>query len=132
MMRVNNYKHDIMNGEEGIVQSVGRDSVVVSFVQNVCVFFKNRRGNDSLCVDDLTVSFCRSIHSAQGSEYPHCIGFFPPTMNYKFQNCKMMYTAITRAQRSFTLIGDLASVRNSCNYAPSEKGEGIVDFYSTF
>ena len=104
-MRVNNYDHDVMNGEEGIILSVHLDKIIVDF--GICVnpskdsdkkegesriveipfvaskttYMKEDREDDDgktqLTVDSIILSWAITGHGSQGSEYIYVIFVLP-------------------------------------------------------
>jgi exodeoxyribonuclease V alpha subunit len=55
-------------------------------------------------LDELTLSYCVSIHKSQGSEYPAVV--VPvTTQHYVMLQRNLLYTAVTRARRTVVLIG---------------------------
>ena len=126
-LRANRYDISLMNGSEGTIVSVSEDSVGVQFLNGRTHAFqlrrtkttKKRTGLDpeadftrELTTASLRLSFCLTIHRAQGSEFDFCILYIPPAP--KLENIpkiqlhrKLVYTAITRAKRSLWCIGDV-------------------------
>ncbi len=55
-------------------------------------------------LDELTLSYCVSIHKSQGSEYPAVV--IPvTTQHYIMLQRNLIYTGVTRAKRAVVLVG---------------------------
>lgn len=98
---VNDPDNNIYNGDIGYVSEVNSGSkdklLVVNFYGNA-VFYKR----DDLI--NLKHAYAITIHKAQGSEFDHVI--MPITMNYgRMLYNKLLYTGISRAKKSLTLLG---------------------------
>jgi hypothetical protein len=132
---MNNNKSDIrvMNGDEGIVEKVESDGITVNFF-NVShkFFYKNREftysqeaevGKESkeednfsnLSTEDLTRSYCITVHKAQGSERGYVFVYIPKKIDdsgrvQRFLNINILYTAITRCKKEVYLVGDSETI----------------------
>ena len=51
-----------------------------------------------------------TIHKSQGSEFPHVVVSLPPATS-RILTRELLYTAVTRARRSVTVIGSEAAIR---------------------
>lgn len=71
-------------------------------------------GVDMLHVALLKPAFAITVHKSQGSEYKHVIVCLPRNVRGDFLNRAMFYTAVTRAQKSVTVItpGTFKSLQN--------------------
>lgn len=94
-----------MNGEQGIVKEETSQFITVNFKGEEYEFL-NRRKKDKLCSADLVISYCRTIHKAQGDESPVIIVYIPKTNNFNFCNKSLIYTALTRYKNLVVLVGD--------------------------
>jgi exodeoxyribonuclease V alpha subunit len=121
MMNTNNYKINVMNGEQGKVIGIQDEGVKVEFDDKVQHLFKFSSGlkeedlgdidetskNDELYVDYLSHSAALSVHRVQGSEYEYVILYIPEDKSFSnFLNINLLYTAITRTKRSIWIIGN--------------------------
>lgn len=61
---------------------------------------------------DVETAYALTVHKAQGSEFDHVALLLPPAAN-AVATRELLYTAITRARRSFTLIGTAAVTATS-------------------
>jgi exodeoxyribonuclease V alpha subunit len=122
MMNANNYKINVMNGEQGKVVGIQDEGIKVEFDDGVQHLFKFSSGlkldeelgdvdetskTDELFVDYLSHSFCITTHRSQGSEYEYVILYIPEDKTFSnFLNINLFYTAITRTKRSIWVIGN--------------------------
>ena len=95
IMTRTDYKAGYMNGETGTVASVLTDGVSVAFDGKVRTIHN---------VEDMAMAHAVTIHKSQGSEYDNII-ICVPKESTKFFTKQMLYTAITRAKKSVTLVG---------------------------
>ena len=63
-------------------------------------------------LDNLSLSYCITIHKSQGSEYKYLIVFLN-NEHWIMQQRNLLYTAITRAKNMVILISDVASIGRS-------------------
>ncbi len=98
---VNDTDNNIYNGDIGYVVETNPGSkdkvLVVNFYGNA-VFYKRED------LVNLKHAYAITIHKSQGSEFDHVI--MPVTMNYgRMLYNKLLYTGISRAKKSLTLLG---------------------------
>jgi len=102
IQNINNYHLGVMNGEVGIVKSLGRADD--GYLHNVNFGGLELQYDDDI-IQQLDLAYAITIHKSQGSEYPVIIipiskqNMYRATMN-------SIYTAITRAKKKVILIGD--------------------------
>ncbi len=99
---INDPDNNIYNGDIGYIMETNAGSkdklLVVNFYGNA-VFYKR---DD--CIN-LKHAYAITIHKSQGSEFDHVI--MPITMNYgRMLYNKLLYTGISRAKKSLTLLGN--------------------------
>jgi exodeoxyribonuclease V alpha subunit len=106
MMTRNDYDRGIMNGDQGVVMPAtidGRGTPVAVFPRD--------GGLTALPVATLhgavAVSFATTVHKAQGSELDHA-ALLLPDADLPLLSRELVYTAITRARRSMTIVGPRA------------------------
>jgi len=106
MMQKNDKVHGILNGDQGLVLRVsdrGRLTPMVVFPRDEGFL---ALGLDSLR-PDLRLSFAMTVHKAQGSEYDR-IALVLPDADIPINAREILYTALTRARTSVTILGTRA------------------------
>jgi len=73
-------------------------------------------------------AFALTIHKSQGSEYDHVIVMLPPTGSPLLTR-ELLYTAVTRAKRSVTLIGSAAALETAVTTV-TERASGLREALS--
>ncbi|MEA4884432.1 MAG: ATP-dependent RecD-like DNA helicase, partial [Clostridia bacterium] len=99
----NNYERRVWNGDMGRIARIDPEEgeVVVRFPEADGDRDVTYRQED---LDELTLSYCVSIHKSQGSEYPAVV--IPlSTQHYVMLQRNLVYTAVTRAKRMVVLVG---------------------------
>lgn len=104
---INRGEDEVYNGDIGIISRIydksetesKSDEIIVSYDNNKEILYSRRE------FDQLTLAYCTSIHKAQGSEYPLVI--LPIVTRYSRMLQKdILYTAVTRAKKSLTMLGN--------------------------
>ena len=91
----------IFNGDMGIIREISdfAEQMVVEFDEGRTVEYPYK------LLDELELAYAITIHKSQGSEYPAVV--IPllsgPSM---LMNRNLLYTAVTRARRCVTLVGN--------------------------
>jgi len=67
--------------------------------------------------ENISLSYCMSVHKAQGSEFPRIIIPIPSTRSMIIDRC-WLYTAVTRAKNSVVLVGDVERMKQVVRDAP--------------
>ena len=91
----------VFNGDTGILREINTfaETVTVEFDERKFVEYSFKQ------LDELELAYAITIHKAQGSEYPAVI--IPLLGGPKMlMNRNLLYTAVTRARRCVTLVGD--------------------------
>ena len=91
----------VFNGDTGIIKEIN------TFAETVTVEFDERRFVEYSFkqLEELELAYAITIHKAQGSEYPAVI--IPLLAGPKMlMNRNLLYTAVTRARKCVTLVGD--------------------------
>lgn len=128
MMIRNDNTRKIMNGDEGVVTEVNEKYIDVEF-ETVVRYFYDLKDDDSedefmtLLVDMLKHSYAQTIHKSQGSEYDVVLLYIDSsiTETTKFLNKPLIYTAITRAKKSFFYIGNQQLLDMSSKNIPGKR-----------
>lgn len=91
----------IFNGDTGIIQEINyfAETMKISFDEGKIVDYPFK------LLEELELAYAITIHKSQGSEYPAVVipMFKGPTM---LMNRNLIYTAVTRAKKCVTLVGD--------------------------
>ena len=91
----------VFNGDTGIVEEINyfAETMTVSFDEGKMVEYPFK------LLDELELAYAITIHKSQGSEYPAVIIplFQGPRM---LLNRNLIYTAVTRAKKCVTIVGD--------------------------
>jgi exodeoxyribonuclease V alpha subunit len=95
----------VMNGEIGSVAEVGEGSLKVRFEDAVVDYSK-------AAAKSLRLAYALTCHKMQGSETPHEIVLVHST-HTRMLTRGWLYTAITRARESVTLIGDRKGIERA-------------------
>ena len=99
----NNYNKDIMNGSIGVIKSIQDiDHMVVTFDDRDVELQEDE-------IDNLKLAYATTVHAYQGDQIKLCL--FICHKSHCFQhNRNLLYTAVTRAQQSVAIIGDLWAI----------------------
>ena len=91
----------IFNGDTGIIQEINSfaETMTISFDEGKIVEYPFK------LLEELELAYAITIHKSQGSEYPAVVipMFQGPRM---LMNRNLLYTAVTRAKKCVTLVGD--------------------------
>ena len=91
----------VFNGDTGIIREIN------SFAEMMTVEFDEKRFVEYSFkqLDELELAYAITIHKAQGSEYPAVV--IPLLQGPRMlMNRNLLYTAVTRARKCVTLVGD--------------------------
>ena len=91
----------VFNGDVGIIKDINdwAKTVTVEFEEGRCVDYPFAN------LDELELAYAITIHKSQGSEYPAVV--MPVIAGPRMlMNRNILYTAITRAKKCVTLVGD--------------------------
>ena len=108
----NDPDNNVFNGDIGYIIDVKNSEITIDFDSNIVKY-------STKDLSSIKHGYAISIHKAQGSEFK--IVFMPITMSYKAMLYKkLIYTGVTRAKYSLTLIGSkdafLYAVENTNAY----------------
>ncbi len=112
---VNDLEHNVFNGDIGYIERIVANKVTINFDGNKVTYEKKD-------LKQIKHAYAITIHKSQGSEFDHVI--FPICHNYyKMLYNKLVYTGVSRAKKTLTIVGEPQSfamaVRN--NYANNRK-----------
>lgn len=127
----NDPENNVFNGDIGVIVGITKanqseikiDEIIVDFDSNEVSYLRSNWNK-------ITLAYCCSIHKAQGSEYD--IVILPMVSSYgRMLKKDLLYTAITRASQSLSLVGEpeafirsLQSEQNLRNTSLRERLEG--------
>lgn len=105
------YKERIYNGMIGIIIAVEKEDEVLH------VFYPADKTIVEYSFDEardfLRLGYALTIHKVQGSEFKHVV--LPMTFSHFIMlNSKLLYTAVTRARESITIVGEDYAFRAAC------------------
>jgi len=91
----------VFNGDTGIIEEINffAETMTISFDEGKLVDYPFR------LLEELELAYAITIHKSQGSEYPAVVipMFQGPRM---LMNRNLLYTAVTRAKKCVTIVGD--------------------------
>ena len=91
----------VFNGDMGIIEEINTfaETMTISFDEGKRVEYPFKQ------LDELELAYAITIHKSQGSEYPAVVMpmFQGPRM---LMNRNLLYTAVTRAKKCVTIVGD--------------------------
>ena len=64
--------------------------------------------------DVFELAYASTVHKAQGSEYDHVLMFLPTRMGHPLLNRQILYTGITRAKKTVTIIATPETFKAAC------------------
>ena len=115
----NNYNLELFNGELGILRYQNK-AQRENFIEEGDQLLFEKQGKirklPALLLPQIDLAFCLSIHKAQGSEFDHIAIFLNKEGADNALDRKAVYTAITRAKKRISILGNretlLSCVRN--------------------
>jgi len=103
----NNYDLDVFNGETGIVESISKRELAVRYPDRGAPVIYDREAARALCL-----AYALTIHKSQGSEWSDVAVVVHSAHTFMLTR-QLLYTAITRAKRSITIIGNDRGIANA-------------------
>ena len=108
MVQRNDYRRDLYNGDQGLVLMVQRGDT-----NQPEVFFPRGEGYASFPLavmrEELTLCYAMTVHRSQGSEFEQ-IALVLPEVEGEFLTRGILYTALTRAKRVVTILGEVKTL----------------------
>lgn len=101
----NNYDLGVFNGEVGVVESVGNETLSVSFPDRSMPVVYTKP--DAF---DLKLAYALTIHKSQGSEWPWAIVVAHSTHHFMLTK-RLLYTAITRGKQGVVIVGNEKGIK---------------------
>ncbi len=124
---INALEENVFNGDIGYIERITGNTVVIDFEGNKVEYQKKD-------LKQIKHAYAITIHKSQGSEFEHVI--MPVCKSYyKMLYNKLIYTGVSRAKKSLTIIGDanafMGAVKNNYSmYRKTSLKERIIDVYS--
>ncbi len=113
----------VFNGDMGIVKEINAfsETLSVEFEEGKIVEYPFKQ------LDELELAYAITVHKAQGSEYPAVV--IPllggPRM---LMNRNLLYTAVTRAKKCVTIVGDdTAFYEMAANVSEQKRYSGLKE-----
>ncbi|EOS43297.1 RecD/TraA family helicase [Lachnospiraceae bacterium A2] len=113
----------IFNGDTGIIKSISayQEIMAVEFDEGRTVEYSFKQ------LDELELAYAITIHKSQGSEYPAVV--IPLLTGPRMlMNRNLLYTAVTRAKKCVTLVGNDATFQGMiANVSEQKRYTGLKD-----
>lgn len=112
---VNDLDNNVFNGDIGFIESIAGNKIIINFDGNKVEY-------DKKDLKQIKHAYAISIHKSQGSEFTHVI--LPISKSYyKMLYNKLIYTGVSRAKKSLTLVGDPVAFQRAVgnNYSSGRK-----------
>lgn len=124
---VNDLDNNVFNGDIGFIERINGNKVIIDYEGN-------RVEYDKKDLKQIKHAYAITIHKSQGSEFEHVI--MPiSTSYYKMLYNKLIYTGVSRAKKSLTIVGDVKSFVSAVgnNYSSNRKTslkDALMDVYN--
>ena len=111
MLNRNQSSFKLYNGDTGILFTNGNGEKFILFKTNRgFVFYPEYQFAPNV----LETAFAITIHKAQGSEYDNVLMFIPTRPEHPLLNRQILYTGITRAKHSVTIVATPETFKAAC------------------
>lgn len=112
----------VFNGDSGIIKEVNlfAEVMTVEFDEGRLVEYSFAN------IDELELAYAITIHKSQGSEYPAVVMPILTGPNMLF-NRNLLYTAVTRAKKCVTIVGNQDMVQYMINNVSEQKRYSSLD-----
>ena len=125
---VNDLDNNVFNGDIGYIESINGNKIEIDFEGNIVEYEKKN-------LKQIKHAYAITIHKSQGSEFEHVI---MPISNsyYKMLYNKLIYTGVSRAKKTLTIVGDPYSFAKAVanNYSANRKTSlktKIIEVYNS-
>ena len=125
---VNDLDNNVFNGDIGYIEAINGKTVSIDFEGNRVEYEKKN-------LKQIKHAYAITIHKSQGSEFEHVI---MPISNsyYKMLYNKLIYTGVSRAKKTLTIVGDPYSFVRAVgnNYSANRKTSlktKIIEVYNS-
>ncbi|BBO87166.1 exodeoxyribonuclease V subunit alpha [Desulfosarcina ovata] len=130
MITRNNYTLGLMNGDIGIVLPFAERNA--SDHVTLRVVFPMADGSFKKVLpsrlSDVETVYAMTVHKSQGSEFDHAAMVLPESMTPVLTR-ELIYTAVTRARRYFTLVGPASDLLSEAVQQRTYRASGLSDFF---
>jgi len=109
LVTTNDSTNKLHNGDLGVVVRLADGTNRVAFVIEGEV-----RDISTARLESVETVHAMTIHKSQGSEFDQIVVVLPPT-NSRLATRELLYTAVTRARKTVTIIGSKESLENAIN-----------------
>ena len=124
---LNDLEKNVFNGDIGYIKEINGSNITIDFEGNKVIYTKKD-------LKQIKHAYAITIHKSQGSEFEHVI--MPiSTSYYKMLYNKLIYTGVSRAKKSLTIVGSaqafIRAINN--NYSSNRKTslkEKILEVYN--
>ena len=112
---VNDIDNNVFNGDIGYITDINKKGIEVDFEGNVVTYQRK----DLIKIKH---AYAITIHKSQGSEFDHVVMPICSSYYHMLYN-KLIYTGVSRAKKSLTIIGEVNSFVNAVknNYSSTRK-----------
>ncbi len=132
LMTRNDYSLRLYNGDSGLVLKVAPDSGMRRRPAEPMAVFPRSGSYAAFPLDllrgRLEPAWATTVHKAQGSEYDH-IGIILPAVKTPNLTRELLYTAVTRAKNSVTIVGS-AEILRAGIANKMERASGLAEILS--
>ena len=118
----NDNELDLSNGTQALVRSFGKGGSMVIQTEDgrdVTIPGKKRV--------NVEVAYAMTIHKSQGSEWPFVMAVVSSS-HFIMHDRNLLYTALSRASESVTILGDVAGMRSFAKSLRSESRQTLGSF----
>ena len=112
---VNDLDNNVFNGDIGYIESINGNKIEIDFEGNTVEYEKKN-------LKQIKHAYAITIHKSQGSEFEHVI--MPISTSYfKMLYNKLVYTGVSRAKKTLTIVGDPMAFARAVanNYSANRK-----------
>ena len=104
---VNDLDNNVFNGDIGFIENISGNKIFINFDGNKVEY-------DRKDLKQIKHAYAISIHKSQGSEFTHVL--MPISKSYyKMLYNKLVYTGVSRAKKTLTLVGDPSAFQRAVN-----------------
>lgn len=125
VMRRNDYRRRLFNGDQGLVLRVEDASAKPGERASLCAVFPGPSGYAAFPIDALgghiEHAYALTIHRSQGSEYD-AAAVLLPTADTPLLSRELLYTALTRARRGAAIVGPSWLLERASRSLPRHTG----------